>query len=220
VDSRRQRLVIGKVPPSNLQASLPLFPPGQPAEAAMTVARRKAAHAQRGKAESNPHDALVLLTADHNEIDKLAREFDRLRGTSDSIEKGKAALRLCRALNVHAVIKDEVFYPAAEAVLDGKDKEALHQARVGHDSVADLIDTIESTPAGDPSFDPAVKALAEQAGRVMKQEEDELFPRLRHSRLDLLGTGERMAARKTELGTRPIDRELIRSARKVMGGRD
>ena len=43
----------------------------------MTVARRKAAHAQRGKAELNPHDALVLLTAEHNEIDKLAREFER-----------------------------------------------------------------------------------------------------------------------------------------------
>jgi hypothetical protein len=41
----------------------------------MTVARKKAAHAQRGKAEVNPHDALVLLAAEHNEIEKLVREF-------------------------------------------------------------------------------------------------------------------------------------------------
>ena len=58
----------------------------------MTVARRKAAHAQRGKAELNPHDALVLLTAEHNEIDKLVREFERLRKTADPVDKGKAAL--------------------------------------------------------------------------------------------------------------------------------
>jgi hypothetical protein len=34
-----------------------------------------------------------------------------------------------------------------------------------------------------------------------------------------LGTGERMAARKTQLGTAPIDREQVRQARKVMSGR-
>ena len=84
----------------------------------MTVARRKAAHAQRGKAELKPHDALVLLTAEHNEIDKLAREFDRLRKAADAVDKGKAALRLCHALERYAAIKHEVFYPAADAVLD------------------------------------------------------------------------------------------------------
>ena len=91
----------------------------------MTVARRKAAHAQRGKAELNPHDALVLLTAEHNEIDKLAREFERIRKTADSADKGKAALRLCHSLERYAAIKHEVFYPAADAVLAGEDKDCL-----------------------------------------------------------------------------------------------
>ena len=185
----------------------------------MTVARRKAAHAQRGKAELNPHDALVLLTAEHNEIEKLAREFERLRKAADPVDKGKAALRLCHALERYAAIKHEVFYPAADAVLAGEDKELLGKAQVKHDGIQDLIEKIENTPADDPSFDASVTVLAEQACRLMKQEEEELFPRLRHSHLDLLGTGERMAARKTELGTAPIDREQVRQARKVMSGR-
>ena len=100
-----------------------------------------------------------------------------------------------------------------------KDKELLGKGQVKHDGIQDLIEKIEDTPADDPSFDATVTVLAEQAGRLMKQEEEELFPRLRHSRLDLLGTGERMSARKTELGTAPIDRERVRQARKVMSGR-
>lgn len=184
----------------------------------MTVARRKAAHAQRGKAEK-PHDALVLLTAEHNEIDKLAREFERVRKTDSPVEKGKAALRLCHALELYMTIKHEVFYPAAHAVLAGEDKELLRKAAVKDDGIQDLIEKIEGTPADDPSFDSTVTVLHEQAGQLMKQEEDELFPRLRHSHLDLLGTGERMAARKTQLGTAPIDRERIRQARNVMSGR-
>jgi hypothetical protein len=191
----------------------------------MTVARRKAAHAQRGHtqrggADANPHDALVLLTADHNVIDKLAREFDRARKADDPLEKGKVALRICHALEIYAAIKHEVLYPAADAILEGDDKALLGKARVRHDGIHELIDKVENTPAGDPTFDALVAVLGEEARRLMRQEEEELFPRLRHSQLDLLGTGERMAARRTELATAPIDRETIRQARKVMTGHD
>lgn len=187
----------------------------------MTVARKKAAQAKRdaGKADINPHDALVLLTADHNEIDKLVREFDRRRKAADTAEKGKLALRICHALTTHVTIKKEVFYPAAESALEDGDKELLGKARVEHDGLRRLIASIENMPADHPEFDSTVMVLAEQAGRHMKKEEDEIFPRLRHSRLDLVGTGERMAARKTQLATAPIDRRLIHQARKVMGGR-
>jgi len=187
----------------------------------MTVARKKAAHAKRdaGKADINPHEALVLLTADHNEIDKLVREFEHRRKTADHVEKGKLALRICHALTVHATIKKEVFYPAAEAVLEGDDKELMGKARLEHDGLRHLIAKIENMSSDHPTFDSTVMALAEQAARHMKKEEDEIFPRLRHSRLDLVGTGERMAARKTQIATAPIDRELIHQARKVMGGR-
>ena len=184
----------------------------------MTVARRKAAHAKRGKAEK-PHDALILLTAEHNEIDKLAREFERVRKTASTIEKGKLALRLCHALELFMAIKHEVFYPAADAVLAGEGKELLRQAAAKDHGIQDLIKKIESMPADDPSFESTMRVLHEQAGLSMKQEESELFPRLRHSHLDLLGTGERMAARRTELGTAPIDRSRIRQARDVMAGR-
>src|SRR5262245_56716148 len=84
----------------NLGPHIPLIPDTHRREA-MSVARKKAAHAQRGKADVSPHNALVLLTAEHNEIEKLAREFERLRKTDDSVEKGKAALRICHAFELH-----------------------------------------------------------------------------------------------------------------------
>ena len=187
----------------------------------MTVARRKAAHAKRdaGKSDINPHDALVLLTADHNEIDKLVREFERRRKTADHVEKGKLALRICHAMTVHATIKKEVFYPAAEAVLEGEDRELLGKARIELDACSAWSPGSKTCPPIIRHSNSTVMVLAEQAARHMKKEEDEIFPRLRHSRLDLVGTGERMAARKTQLATAPIDRRLIHQARKVMGGR-
>src|SRR5258705_8168572 len=115
----------------------------------MTIARRKAAHAKRDADKSglNPHDALVLLTADHNEIDKLVREFERHRRTAGHVEKGKLALRICHALDLHGRIKKEVFYPAAEAVLEGDDKELLGKMRVEQDELRHLIVRIENMPS-------------------------------------------------------------------------
>jgi hypothetical protein len=186
----------------------------------MTVARRKAAQARReaGGSTVSPHDALILLTAEHNEIDKLAREFHRHRKAASMAEKGKLALRLCHALARHSRVKKEVFYPAAEAVLEGHDLERLGRAKVENDELRHLAAKIENLPSSRESFDSSVMVLADRARRHMKDEEDGIFPALRHSRLDLLGTGERMAARTAQLLTRPIGRRLIRQARKVMGG--
>ena len=174
--------------------------------------------ARKVKADATPHDALVLLAADRREIEGLARAFERLRKSEDSVEKGKAALRLSHAIGLHAAIKRTIFYPAADAILAGEDKEMLDKARVKLETLDRLIAKVGNMPAGDPAFDATVAVLAEQVCRMMKQEEEELHPRLRHSRLDLKGTGERMASRRNELGTAPIDREGIRQARTVLGG--
>lgn len=187
----------------------------------MSVARKKAAQAKRhGDADDvNPDDALVLLTAEHNAIEKMIREFDRHSRTMDSVEKGKLALRICHALVNHHAVKSEIFYPAAEAVLGDEDRTRVDALRLDHTVLLDLIDEIEHMPAEQDGFDSHVRDLGDLACRLMKAEEEDIFPRLRHSKLDLVGTGERMTARRSELTTKPIDRALIHQARKVMGGR-
>lgn len=186
----------------------------------MSVARKKAAQAKRHSDadDVNPDDALVLLTAEHNVIEKLIREFERHAGTMDGVEKGKLALRICHALANHHTVKSEVFYPAASAVLEDDDRLRIDRLRADHEVLLDLIEEIEDMPSGHGAFDTRVRDLGDLACRLMKAEEADVFPRLRHSKLDLVGTGERMAARKSQLATQPIDRALIRQARKVMGG--
>jgi len=127
---------------------------------------------------------------------------------------------MCHALTVLSRVKKEVFYPAAEAVLEGRDLERLGKARAENDELRRLAARIENLPSSHEVFESSVMVLAERARRHMKEEEDETFPALRHSHLDLLGTGERMAARKAQLSTAPIRRRLIHQIRKVMGGGD
>jgi hemerythrin superfamily protein len=184
------------------------------------VARPKAPKVEAGVEEGiGPHDALDLLAADHVEIDGLFHAYQRRRRHADRLEKGKLALRICQALTVHARVEQEIFYPAVAAVLDGGSDELLGRANVEHDGIQGLISKIEDTSAADPLFDSMIEVLASYVTRHAKAEEEHIFPKVRHSRLDLLGTGERLAARKLELATAHFGRQLVGRARKVMGGK-
>jgi hypothetical protein len=184
------------------------------AMARKTVARPKPPQVKDG---AGMYDALDLLAADHAELHGMFHAYQRRHRHADRLEKGKLALRICQALTVHATIKQEIFYPAVAAVLDGDSDDLLGKASIEHGGIQGMISKIEDTAADDPLFDSMMEVLATYAGRHMKAEEEQLFPKVRHSRLDLLGTGERLAARKLELATAHLDRQAVGRARKVMG---
>lgn len=171
------------------------------------------------KRETAGHDALALLAAEHNEIDQLGRAFEQRPKTADPAEAGKLALRLCHAVALHAAIKDDVFYPAAHAVVPADRRALVDGAGREQEAIGRLIERIEQTPADAPGFPSLVADMLDRMRRLAALEEKELFPLLRHSGLDLRGTGERMAARGAELATQPLDRGTIARARRVMGGR-
>jgi len=180
------------------------------------MALGKGSAARKAKVAPRAHDALALLAAGHEEIEGLSHEFQRRRRAIGDLEKGKLALRMCRALDLQAALRREVFYPAARAVLDDDDSELVDRLLIEQDVADRLVMKVRNMPADGQAFDATVMVLAEQAGRSMKKEEEELFPLLRHSGLDLQGVGERMAARRTQLTTAPADRRTIRRARRVL----
>jgi hypothetical protein len=80
---------------------------------------------------------------------------------------------------------------------DGKD--LLDEAKVEHSSLKELIAAIEGSSPQDDLFDAHVKVLGEYTRHHVKEEEGELFPKLRKSDMDLKGIGEQLAARKKAL---------------------
>lgn len=168
-------------------------------------------------AESQSHDALKLLTADHAALLAMFRDYERTGKGGEPVEKGKQALRLCHRLSILCAIKEEIFYPAVAAVL-GKDAAAvLEGALAAQGSMRGQISRIEQMQVGDHIFDPAMKELGETAREHFKEEEDGLFAKLRHSGFDLVGTGEKLETRRLQLSTAPAGTAGIREARRVLG---
>jgi len=139
-------------------------------------------------------NAITLLRSDHAEVKDLFSQFEKARKDD---RKAALAARICRELTVHAPIEEEIFYPAAREVL--RDEDLIDEATVEHASAKDLIAQIESSSPGDDLFDAKVKVLGEYINHHVKEEQNELFPKMRQTSLDLTEIGQRMMARKQEL---------------------
>jgi hemerythrin superfamily protein len=151
--------------------------------------RRSSPSTRRGRRQ----DALTLLKADHQEVKQLFTRFERANGRS---EKERLGEKICNELKLHARLEEELFYPAVREAIS--DKDLVAEAEVEHASAKDLISQIEATSPSDEHYDALVTVLAEYVRHHIKEEEGEMFPKVRHSELDLVGIGERIRERKRE----------------------
>jgi hemerythrin superfamily protein len=140
-------------------------------------------------------DAITLLKEDHKAVDALLKEFELAKGA----RQAALAEEICQALTVHATIEEEIFYPAARKVLDKNDKELVNEADIEHASIKSLVANIERARHTEPHFAAKMKVLGEYVKHHVKEEENELFPKLERSGMDLDAVGAKLAERKLEL---------------------
>ena len=164
------------------------------ATTAKTKATKAAARKKRSASGGNARDAISFLEADHRQVDSY---FDAFEAASDDADKKALADKICLCLKVHTQIEEELFYPPArEKTGDG---DLLDEALVEHSGAKTLIAQIEAMRPGQPLYDAKVKVLAEQVRHHVEEEESELFPEVRETKMDLAALGAKLAARKAEL---------------------
>ena len=157
-----------------------------------TAARTRAASA----AAKTP-DAITLLTDDHKEVKKRFRQYDKLvKDGAEASEREALAAEICTMLTVHAQIEEEILYPAARETLPEPD--LVDEAAVEHASAKELIAQIEAMAGDDELYDAKVKVLGEYIDHHVKEEQDEMFPKLRR-KIDIKAIGEQLLRRKEQL---------------------
>ena len=144
----------------------------------------------------SPRDAIALLKQDHRTVSALFEEFEK----AEEEEQSAIAQRVCQLLTVHATIEEELLYPAAkEAFDDEEDDDLVNEAEVEHSTAKDLIAKIEGMSSDDEHFKATVKVLGEYIKHHVKEEENELFPQLKKTELDLKELGGPLSERKYAL---------------------
>ncbi len=139
-------------------------------------------------------EATAMLRADHKKVSALFDEFEKTRSAK---RKKLIVSQICTELTVHAQIEEEIFYPAVKAAL--KDRELVPEANVEHQSVKDLIAQVQDVEPDGEVYDARVRVMGEFVKHHVKEEQNEMFPRAKKTKLDMMALGEQMAARKAEL---------------------
>jgi hemerythrin superfamily protein len=147
-------------------------------------------------AEQSKQDAVALLKQDHRTVEELFAKFEKASGDG---RKEKIARQICLELSVHAMIEEEIFYPACEGKVE---EDLIKEAYVEHDGAKVLIADILAGGPDDEYYDAKVTVLQEQIEHHVEEEEkrmEGMFAQARKAGLDMDALGEQLAARKMEL---------------------
>lgn len=157
-----------------------------------TARRTKTRATARGKTKQQ--NAIQLLSSDHDEVEKLFKQFKKSNG-----QKAEIVRRICMALTVHAEIEEEIFYPAMRDAMAAKDESMMDEAAVEHETIRNLVEEIEGSGTDDEMLSARMKVLFEYVTHHVKEEEGKIFPKAKKARLDLDELGVELLERKMEL---------------------
>lgn len=143
-------------------------------------------------------NAIELLKSDHRQVEDW---FDQFDATEDASRRQDLAADICKALEVHMRLEEEIFYPA---FLEATGNASLHhQSVVEHQGARELIGRIRLSAGAsvDDYLEARVKVLAEMIHHHVGEEENPggMFDMAEQAGLDLDALGERLEHRKLEL---------------------
>lgn len=155
---------------------------------------------------SSRNDALKILTQDHRDVEAM---FARFEGLGDRARKSKADVvsKLIEALSIHASIEEQIFYPAVRQAVPDLNDDVL-EGLEEHHVVKWTLSELDGMMPEDERFTPKVTVLMESVRHHVKEEERDIFPKVRRAvgqaELDKMGT--RLTEAKNAVPTKPHPR--------------
>jgi hemerythrin superfamily protein len=145
-------------------------------------------------------DAIDLLKQDHRRVESLFKEFEKLHESEEHEAADVIVETACGELQIHDKLETEIFYPTVhEHAKEDEQEELLDEAEVEHTTVRDLIQKITEMGPGAEKRHAHFTVLMEYVKHHVKEEEKEMFPKVRKLGIDLKELAARMEERKSEL---------------------
>jgi len=155
------------------------------------------AKAKKRKAKkAKQQNAIDLLRKDHAEVKKAFKQFEKAKYKDPQACKDFLA-SICRDLEMHTTLEEEIFYPAVRGRI--KDDDLMNEAQVEHNSAKQLIAELEKLAGDDPMLKAHAQVLSEYVNHHVKEEEGEMFPKAKRAKLDLEALGQQLLERKEQL---------------------
>ena len=152
-----------------------------------------------------------MIRMDHTHVLTTFHQYEA--GTSARVKKGLVD-QACVAIEIHAQLEEEIFYPALRAVAD---TEFVRKSVPEHDEMRRLIAQLRKLEPTDAGYDEAFYQLMNNVMHHVADEETLLLPAAERVLADQLGElGARMTKRRLQLAG-PRTGEIAGSMARSMG---
>jgi hemerythrin superfamily protein len=149
----------------------------------------------------------TMIRMDHTHV---MSAFHRFKPELSANRKEALVRHACLALEVHAQLEEEIFYPAMRGVMVGN--EVLDKSEPEHNEMRERIAALRQQSAGDASFDENFFALMRTVIHHVADEESVLLPAAERQLGDQLAQlGVQMTKRRVQL-LRPHAGEIATTA--------
>jgi ferritin-like metal-binding protein YciE len=138
-------------------------------------------------------DVTKFLADDHRTV---LGWFDWYEHTQDQGVRRELAARICLALRAHMAGEEDYLYPAAARHTG--DRRLVQRSLQEHDEAKRLMSRIESARTADGEPPGLMRKLRQEIEAHVDEEENELFPAVRATAMDLYAIGRGVAARRAE----------------------
>jgi iron-sulfur cluster repair protein YtfE (RIC family) len=134
-------------------------------------------------------DAITLIKKDHDKVEELFARYNggggltglvkRITGNVPVRQKTTALEGICRELDVHARIEEDILYPALRKTGDPELQRQVDESIREHARVKDLVGKLRTrTGELDADTDAMVSELQQCVEHHVREEENEMFPRM------------------------------------------
>jgi len=152
-----------------------------------------------------------MIRMDHSHVLTTFHQYEP--NSSQRVKKGLVD-NICVALEIHAQLEEEIFYPALRAVAE---TDAVKKSLPEHDEMRRLISQLRMLEPGDASFDTTFYQLMNNVIHHVADEETLLLPAAERVLADRLGElGARMTTRRLQL-VGPRSAEIAGSMARSLG---
>jgi hemerythrin superfamily protein len=151
--------------------------------------------------DAQPVDAIAMLKADHRLVHDL---FTQYASAGDGSTKQMIAEQVFTALEVHAQLEENVFYPAYETMTGKNGTQLVADSRLAHEHVKELLIELQDIDLDEETFEATFQELMHTVEQHVAQEEEEMFPEAEQILADqLVALRDEMMALKQQRMTAP-----------------
>lgn len=135
-------------------------------------------------------DAIALLETDHHRVEELFHDF---KSAGDPAAKLHLAQLICMELTLHAMVEEEIFYPAFARATG--DEQMLEHALKEHQEIKELIARVPTAE----NLDGAIEAIKQHTLHHVEEERRGMFAKAKSCGMELATLGGRIQTRRAEV---------------------